>query len=48
MRVRMTRRPTGEIDGVPLHKFVPGKSSDMHASIATYLVVMGMRSSRRG
>jgi len=41
MRVRITRRPEGEIDGVPLKKFAPGTIYDMHASLATYLMVMG-------
>lgn len=41
MRVRITRRPKGEIDGVRLSGFEPGEIYDMNASIATYLMVMG-------
>jgi hypothetical protein len=41
MRVRITRRPEGDVDGFPLSGFSPGKIYDMNASIATYLIVMG-------
>jgi hypothetical protein len=41
MRVRITRRPEGEVDGLPLSGFSPGKIYDMNASVATYLIVMG-------
>ena len=41
MRIRMVRRPSGRIDGVPLDRFEPGVVYDVNASIATYLMSMG-------
>lgn len=41
MRITITRRTQGEIDGVPLERFEPGHTYDVNASIATYLMVMG-------
>jgi len=41
MRIRIVRRPTGRIDGVPLDRFDPGLTYDVNASIATYLMASG-------
>ena len=41
MRIRITRHPHGEIDGVPLDRFEPGEVYDVSVSIATYLMVCG-------
>jgi len=39
MRIRMVRRPHGEVDGVDLNRFEVGTMYDVTASIATYLMV---------
>ena len=41
MRIRIVRRPSGLIDGVPLDRFDPGATYDVNASIATYLMATG-------
>jgi SLT domain-containing protein len=41
VRIRITRRPEGEIDGVPLHRFLQGNVYDVNVSIGTYLMVSG-------
>jgi len=41
MRIRIVRRPHGEVDGVDLNRFEPGGLYDVNASIATYLMVGG-------
>lgn len=41
MRIRITRHPQGQIDGVPLDRFEPGGIYDVSVSIATYLMVCG-------
>jgi hypothetical protein len=41
MRVRITHRLRGEIDGVPLDRFERGQVYDVNVSIATYLIVIG-------
>jgi hypothetical protein len=41
MRIRIVRRPRGEIDGVDLNRFETGVLYDVNASIATYLMVGG-------
>jgi hypothetical protein len=41
MRIRITRQPEGEIDGVPLDRFERGETYDVSVSIATYLMVCG-------
>ena len=41
MRIRIVRRPHGEIDGVDLNRFERGELYDVNASIATYLMVGG-------
>jgi len=41
MRIRITRQPEGEIDGVPLDRFERGEAYDVSVSIATYLMVCG-------
>jgi len=41
MRIRIVRRPPGEVDGVDLHRFEAGAMYDVTASIATYLMVGG-------
>lgn len=41
VRIRITRRPHGEIDGVPLDRFELGEVYDVSVSIATYLMVCG-------
>ena len=41
MRIRIVRRPRGQVDGVDLNRFQPGALYDVNASIATYLMVGG-------
>jgi hypothetical protein len=41
VRITITRRAEGEIDGMPLERFEPGHTYDVNSSIATYLIVMG-------
>jgi hypothetical protein len=41
MRIRIVRRPHGDIDGVDLNRFERGELYDVNASIATYLMVGG-------
>ena len=41
MRIRITRQPHGQIDGVPLDRFETGETYDVSVSIATYLMVCG-------
>jgi len=41
MRIRIVRRPVGEVDGVDLSRFEVGAVYDVNASIATYLMVGG-------
>jgi len=41
MRIRIVRRPAGQVDGVDLHRFEVGAVYDVDASIATYLMVGG-------
>jgi hypothetical protein len=41
MRIRIVRRPSGRIDGVPLDRFDQGATYDVNASIATYLMATG-------
>jgi hypothetical protein len=41
MRVRITRRPRGEADGIALNSFRVGAIYDVNASIGTYLMVSG-------
>ena len=41
MRIRIVRRPPGQVDGVDLHRFELGAMYDVTASIATYLMVGG-------
>ena len=41
MRIRITRRPEGRIDGVSLDAFEPGDIYDVSVSLATYLMVSG-------
>ena len=39
MRVRITRRRSGEIDGIDLDAFVEGAIYDISSSLATYLIM---------
>jgi hypothetical protein len=41
MRVRITKRMQGDVDGVPLDRLVPGRIYDVNASIGTFLIVSG-------
>ena len=41
MRIRIVRRPSGRIDGVPLDRFEPNGVYDVNASIGTYLMASG-------
>src|SRR5687768_8884017 len=41
VRVRIVRAHHGEVDGVPVADLVVGRTYDLAASIATYLIVMG-------
>ena len=41
MRIRIVKRPSGRIDGVPLERFEPGVAYDVTASIGTYLMATG-------
>jgi hypothetical protein len=41
MRIRIVRRPSGQVDGVDLTRFEVGAVYDVNASIATYLMVGG-------
>jgi hypothetical protein len=41
MRIRIVRRPRGEVDGVDLNHFEKGVVYDVTASIGTYLMVGG-------
>ena len=41
MRIRIVRRPHGEVDGVALERFEPGEIYDVNVSIGTYLMVGG-------
>jgi hypothetical protein len=41
MRIRIVRRPSGQVDGVDLNRFEVGAVYDVNASIATYLMVGG-------
>ena len=38
MRVRITKRLTGSIDGIQLGRFRPGRVYDVTTSLATYLL----------
>jgi hypothetical protein len=41
MRIRIVRRPHGEVDGVALGRFELGVIYDVNVSIGTYLMVGG-------
>ena len=41
MRVRITRQPTGSIDGVNVSLFKPDNVYDLPPALATYLMVEG-------
>ena len=41
MRVRITRRRPGEVDGVDLSSFEVGMLYDVSPSLATYLIMTG-------
>jgi len=41
MRIRIVRRPHGQVDGVDLNRFELDALYDVNASIATYLMVGG-------
>lgn len=41
MRVRITRRRPGEVDGVDLSTFEVGSTYDVSPSLATYLIMTG-------
>ena len=38
MRVKITRELHGSIDGIQLHRFLPGEVYDVSASLASYLL----------
>ena len=41
VKVRILKRPTGTLDGMPLKRHVPGEVYDVPASVAEYLVMEG-------
>jgi hypothetical protein len=41
MVVRIVKRPTGTLDGVPLDKYTPGEAYDLSPALAEYLIVQG-------
>jgi len=45
MRVRITRRMSGTVDGVSLDRFQSGATYEISASLATYLIVNGAATS---
>src|SRR4051795_12532487 len=45
MRVRITRRMSGTVDGVSLERFQSGATYEISASLATYLIVNGAATS---
>jgi hypothetical protein len=38
VRVRITRKLSGSIDGIPLRDFVPGESYNVSTSLGSYLL----------
>ena len=41
VKVRITKRPTGTLEGMELNRYVPGGVYDVSPSIADYLVLEG-------
>ena len=41
MRVRVTQKLTGDVDGIPLDRFVPGHVYDVGVSVGCYLLALG-------
>jgi hypothetical protein len=39
VRVRIVKQPTGDVDGVELWRLIEGRVYDVHASLATLLIV---------
>ena len=44
MKVRITRRPRGVVDGMSLHYYHPGEAYDVTPQLAEYLVAEGFAS----
>jgi len=41
MRIRVTEKLTGEVDGIALARFTPGYVYDVGVSLGSYLLAMG-------
>jgi len=41
VKVRITRKPVGTWDGVPLKEYLPGNCYDVSRSIGDYLILCG-------
>lgn len=41
MRVRITERSSGSIDGIQLSQFEVGRTYDVHSALGCYLMAMG-------
>ena len=41
MQVRVTQKLTGDVDGIPLDRFVPGHVYDVGVSLGCYLLALG-------
>jgi hypothetical protein len=41
VKVRISRQPTGAVDGIALRHYHPGRCYDLPASLAQYLVAEG-------
>lgn len=42
MKVRITKRATGMVDGVALKKYTPGEVYDVSSTLADYLILEGL------
>ena len=42
VKVRITKRPTGTLDGMALKRYVPGEVYDLSATVAEYLIMEGL------
>ena len=41
MRVRITERRSGNVDGIDLAQFEPGRVYDVHSALGCYLMALG-------
>ena len=44
MRIRITREPSGSVDGISLRQYRPGTTYDLAPELAEYLVAAGFAS----